>query len=320
MESPKDDVQPLKDLTTSHITPNTILANCRGPNPRLNFILERLVSHLHDFARETCLNTREWTAGIDFLTEEFILLSEILGLSLLVDSIAHPRPPPATEGSVLGPFHTQDHPPLSAGDSLSHDPQGGPCLVLCSISDTQGTPIPDVEIDIWETDSSGHYDVQYESGGTNGRGVMHSDQDGKFWFKGIVPVSYPVPNDGPVGKLLALLGRHPWRPAHMHFWLRKEGWDGLVTALYISSDPHITSDAVFGVKSSLCITPRPASPSEQQAYNTDEETKVIQYDFVLVGEEDARNLRNEKNKEAMARLGKGHWKLDEESLPVMELD
>ncbi|KAL8754481.1 MAG: hypothetical protein Q9184_005100 [Pyrenodesmia sp. 2 TL-2023] len=331
MECLKDGVQPLKDLTTSNITPNTILTNSHGPNPRLTFVLERLVTHLHDFARETCLNTREWTVGIDFLTEvgkkctdtrqEFILLSDILGLSLLVDSIAHPRPPPATEGSVLGPFHTHDHPPLSAGDFLSHDPQGEPCLVLCSISDTQGTPISDVEIDIWETDSSGHYDVQYESGRTDGRGVMHSDKDGKFWFKGIVPVSYQVPNDGPVGKLLALLRRHPWRPAHIHIWMRKEGWDGLVTALYISSDPHITSDAVFGVKSSLCVTPRPACSSEQQTYNVHEGTQVIQYGFVLMGEEDARYLRDEKNREAMARLGKGKWKLDgEEGLPIVDLD
>ena len=261
MENPYASPESFKDLTTSNITPNTIKISAHGPSPRLTFLISRLVTHLHDFARETRLNTREWTAGIEFLTEvgkmcsdtrqvlnhcvqsikktferrgtdtiqEFILLSDILGLSLLVDSISHPRPPPATEGSVLGPFHTQDHPPINAGDALSHDANGTPCLVLCSIRDPSGNPISDVEIDIWETDSTGHYDVQYDNIRTDGRGVMHSDNEGNFWFKGIMPVSYPIPSDGPVGKLLGLLGRHPWRPAHMHFWLKKKGWDELVT-------------------------------------------------------------------------------------------
>ncbi|KAL8828518.1 MAG: hypothetical protein Q9170_006571 [Blastenia crenularia] len=320
-----------EDLTIDNITANTIQTSSHGSSTRLTFLISRLVTHLHDFARETRLNTREWMAAIEFLTEvgkmcsdkrqEFILLSDILGLSLLVDSIDHPRPPPATEGSVLGPFHTEDHPTLNAGDALSHDAEGIPCLVLCTIKDGQGNTIPNVEIDIWETDSTGHYDVQYKNTQTDGRGVMHSDNEGKFWFKGILPVSYPIPNDGPVGKLLGLLGRHPWRPAHMHFWMRKTGWDPLVTALYIGSDPYITSDAVFGVKSSLCVSPTPASSSLAQDYSVQEGTPVIKYDFVLVKEEEGRNLRKQKNKEAMERLGAGKWRLDgEEGLPVLDVD
>lgn len=331
MESLQSPSTAFKDLTIDNITSNTIRISSCGSSPRLTFLISRLVTHLHDFARESRLSTEEWMAGIEYLTEvgkmcsssrqEFILLSDILGLSLLVDSIAHPRSPPATEGSVLGPFHTHDHPLLGSGDSLSYDAAGTTCLVLCSVGDANGNGISDVEVDIWETDSTGHYDVQYDNIRTDGRGVMHSDREGKFWFKGIVPVSYPIPDDGPVGKLLGLLGRHPWRPAHMHFWMRKKGWDSLVTALYISSDPYITSDAVFGVKSSLCISPVPASRSLAQKYSVEEGTPVIQYDFVLVREEEARKLKVQQNKAAMDRLGEGRWRIEgEEGLPVLGVD
>jgi protocatechuate 3,4-dioxygenase beta subunit len=162
--------------------------------------------------------------------QEFILLSDILGLSLLVDAIDHPKPPSSTEGSVLGPFHTHEASTMPNGEAISHDPEGDPLLVLCTIKDVHGTPIPGVKIDIWETDSSGHYDVQYaDREGPDGRCVMVSDEQGVFWFKAIRPVSYPIPHDGPVGKLLKLLKRHPWRPAHMHFMFEKKGWDHLIT-------------------------------------------------------------------------------------------
>ena len=119
---------------------------------------------------------------------------------------------------------------MSSGDTMSHDPQGDPCLCLMSVKDKQGNPISDVKIDIWETDSSGHYDVQYnDRKEPDGRCVMRSDSEGKFWYKAIRPVSYPIPHDGPVGKLLLHLRRHPFRPAHMHFMFEKEGWDHLIT-------------------------------------------------------------------------------------------
>lgn len=140
------------------------------------------------------------------------------------------------------------------GDSISQDTQGEPCLVVYSIKDPSGKPIPGVKIDIWETDSTGHYDVQHaDRNGPDGRAVMYSDDKGEFWFKAIRPVSYPIPHDGPVGQLLKLLHRHPWRPAHMHFMFEKEGWDHLITALYIPPDEYMTSDAVFGVKESLIV-------------------------------------------------------------------
>ena len=231
----------MKDLTTENITENTILINSQSPSPRLRFLLACLVNHLHSFARETRLSTEEWSHAIDFLTsvgqicspvrQEFILLSDILGLSLLVDSISHPKPEGATEGSVLGPFHTHDPPVVEQGATLSHDEQGEPCLVKASIHALNtGEAISDVKIDVWETDSTGHYDVQYSDlEHPDGRGVLHSDAAGEFWFKCILPVSYPIPHDGPVGKLLQRLGRHPYRPAHLHFMFEKEGWDRLIT-------------------------------------------------------------------------------------------
>lgn len=154
----------------------------------------------------------------------------MLGLSLLVDNINHPKPPNSTEGSVLGPFHTHDAPTIANGASMTSDPEGEPMLAVCTVKDTAGNPVEGVRIDIWETDSSGHYDVQHsDRNEPSERCVMISDKEGKFWFKGIKPVSYPIPHDGPVGRLLQLLGRHCWRPAHVHFMFEKEGWDHLIT-------------------------------------------------------------------------------------------
>ena len=166
------------------------------------------------------------------LFQEFILLSDVLGLSLLVDSIDHPKPPNSTEGTVLGPFHTHEVEDKQHGAELSHDPKGEPCLVICTVKDTSGKPVAGVKIDIWETDSEGFYDVQHEDrDGPDGRCVMQSDDDGNFWFKAILPVEYPIPHDGPVGQLLKKLHRHPYRPAHMHFMFEKPGWDHLITSV-----------------------------------------------------------------------------------------
>lgn len=143
---------------------------------------------------------------------------------------------------MLGPFHTHDAPTLANGAKMSSDPEGELMLALCTVKDTAGKPIPGVKIDIWETDSSGHYDVQHsDRGEPSERCVMVSDADGRFWFKGIKPVSYPIPHDGPVGKLLQLLGRHCWRPAHVHFMFEKEGWDHLITYVSLHQSTHKSS-------------------------------------------------------------------------------
>jgi protocatechuate 3,4-dioxygenase beta subunit len=230
----------LKDLTIDNITENVHAINSQCSNLRLKYILERVVTHLHDLARETRLTTDEWMTAIQFLTQvgqictdvrqEFILLSDVLGLSLLVDSIDHPKPKGSTEGTVLGPFHTHEAEHVKEGSLISQDTDGEPLLVLCTLKDVNGSPIPGAKIDVWETDSKGFYDVQHaDRTGPDGRAVLTSDDNGDFWFKAIVPVPYPIPHDGPVGKLLKVLGRHCYRPSHMHFMFKKDGYDPLIT-------------------------------------------------------------------------------------------
>jgi len=329
MDPTSINVPPMKDLTIDNITENTIVINSQSSDQRLTYVMERLVTHLHDFARETRLSTDEWMAALNFLVKvgqtstdvrhEFILLSDILGLSLLVDAIDHPKPPASTEGSVLGPFHTHEAEDMKHGDSMSHDPQGEPCLVVCTIKDVKGNPIEGVKIDIWETDSTGHYDVQHaDRDGPDGRCVMKSDKDGIFWFNAIVPVPYPIPHDGPVGQLLELLKRHPWRPAHMHFMFEKPGWDHLITALYIRNDPYETSDAVFGVKQSLIVDFTAADAAIAKKYGVKEGTKVLQHDFVLVDEKETERLRDENALKALKALGRKVKLLNH--LPVPDVD
>ncbi|KAJ6085344.1 Intradiol ring-cleavage dioxygenase [Penicillium canescens] len=302
---------PLKDLTIDNITANVHAINSQCRDPRTKYLFERLIVHLHDFARETHLNTSEWETALGYLVDvgkistdvrhEFILLSDVLGLSLLVDSIDHPKPPGATEGTILGPFHTEDANTIEPGGLISHDPHGEALFAVCSIKDTQGRPIPAVSVDVWETDSKGFYDVQYAGRETaDGRAVLTSDWDGMIYFKGIVPVPYPIPHDGPVGKLLSVLNRHPYRPSHIHFMFKKEGFDRLITALYLRGDPFESSDAVFGVKESLIIDLKRVGdvPGLAERHSISSDTRLLQYDFVLITEEETRALRNKAQAEA----------------------
>jgi protocatechuate 3,4-dioxygenase beta subunit len=179
-----------------------------------------------------------------------------------------------------------------------------------------------VKIDIWETDSSGHYDVQHANyeGGPDGRAVMTSDEDGNFHFMAIRPVPYPIPHDGPVGQLLKLLYRHPWRPAHMHFMFEKEGWDHLITALYFSPDPYLMSDAVFGVKSSLIVELGEVTAEEAVKYGVQQGMKCLRHDFVLVTEEETHELRDRNAMDEMGKLFPGRKVKLLDHLPVPDLD
>jgi protocatechuate 3,4-dioxygenase beta subunit len=255
-------------------------------------------------------------------TQEFVLLSDTLGLSLLVDNISHPKPPTSTQGTVLGPFHTHDAPPQSLGTSISHDSAGEPLLVLCTIKSTTGAPLSGVKIDVWETDSRGFYDVQHANRTVpDGRAVLTSDSEGRFWFKAIVPVPYPIPDDGPVGKMLKTLRRHCWRPSHMHFMFFKEGYDQLVTALYVKGSPYETSDAVFGVKESLIVGLEEVDEDLAREYGVQVGAKLLRYDFVLVTEEETRGLRDEEARKAVERLGMpGLVVVDGVVLPVEDVD
>ncbi|OBS22914.1 hypothetical protein FPOA_09235 [Fusarium poae] len=320
----------LKDLTIDNITENVHAINSQCSSLRLKYILERVVTHLHDLARETRLTTDEWMTAIQFLTQvgqissdvrqEFILLSDILGLSLLVDSIDHPKPEGSTEGTVLGPFHTHEAEHVGEGSLISHDPDGEPLLVLCTLKDINGAPIDGASIDVWETDSKGFYDVQHaDRNGPDGRAVLKSDSEGNFWFKAIVPVPYPIPHDGPVGKLLKVLGRHPYRPSHMHFMFKKDGYDPLITALYLKDDPYESTDAVFGVKDSLIVPIQRVTDEEMaKKYDVKVGSALMTYDFVLVTDTAAAKLRRKKAEEAMAGLGRNFKFIDD--LPVPDVD
>lgn len=232
-------IPPMLDLTHENITANTLLVNSQGPDKRFEYLMSRLVTHLHDFTRETRLTTDEWMSTIGFLTatgqkcsstrQEFILLSDTLGLSMLVDSMNHPTPPGATEGTVLGPFHTHDAIAFENGSSICSDGKGEPMLVRGTVQDTAGNTVVGASIDVWETDDTGRYDTQYEGReGPDCRGILTSTEEG-FCFKAVRPVPYPVPTDGPVGDMLRKFKRHAYRPSHMHFKINAPGFDELVT-------------------------------------------------------------------------------------------
>lgn len=236
-----------------------------GPdvNPRLREVMTSLVKHLHAFTKDVRLTQREWEIAIDFLTrtgqicseerQEFILLSDTLGLSMLVDAINNRRPASATENTVLGPFHVAGAPQREMGAPISFDGKGERCRFEGRVIDLRGNPVAGARIDVWSDNAEGFYDVQQPGiqPKWNNRGVFTTGADGKYSFIGIKPVSYPIPYDGPVGKMLAALGRHPYRPAHMHFIVTAPGCQTVITHTFVGDDPYITSDAVFGVKETL---------------------------------------------------------------------
>ncbi len=231
---------------------------------RLKQLLTSIVTHLHAVVREVEPTEAEWFAAIDFLTrtgqtctptrQEYILLSDTLGVSMLVDAINHRKPGGATESTVLGPFHVGGAPACEMGDSLSKDGKGDPLWVSGRVTDPAGHPIDGAILDVWQTSSDGFYDIQDRSQPEmNLRGVFKTGADGRYFFRSIKPSSYPIPTDGPVGQMLTALGRHPMRPAHIHFIVGARGFEPVTTHLFVAGDPYLESDAVFGVKESLIV-------------------------------------------------------------------
>jgi hydroxyquinol 1,2-dioxygenase len=234
------------------------LSGC--PSPRLREISEALVRHAHAFVREVEPTMDEWMAAIEFLTrtgqlcspkrQEFILLSDTLGVSMLVDAINHRFPRGATETTVLGPFYVQGPPERTLGTDISEGVAGEPLLVEGTVCRTNGDPVAGAVVDTWHSDQDGYYDVQLGDEASL-RARFRTDDAGRFWFWSIVPSSYPIPNDGPVGEMLRAQGRHPFRPAHVHFKISAPGFEELATHVFIAGDEYLGSDAVFGVKRSL---------------------------------------------------------------------
>ncbi|MFF1757213.1 dioxygenase [Streptomyces sp. NPDC058266] len=232
-------------------------------DPRLREVMRSLVRHLHAFAREVRLTEREWETAIDFLTraghitddrrQEFVLLSDVLGLSMLAVAINEPKAPGATQATVFGPFFVDGAPEVALGGDIAHEAAGTPCYVSGQVRSADGFPIGGVRLDIWGADEDGFYDVQYPGDRTAGRGWLRTAPDGTYRFWTVLPTSYPIPNDGPVGDLLTAAARSPMRPAHLHFKATTPGHRTLITHIFVAGDPYLGCDAVFGVKDSLVV-------------------------------------------------------------------
>jgi len=246
-------------------------------DPRLRELLTSLVRHLHAFVRETEPTIAEWERAIDFLTatghkcddkrQEFILLSDVLGISMLVETINNRKTSGATESTVLGPFHMVTSPRRALGDTIDLVGTGPQCVLEGRVLSADGRPLPGAELDVWQANDQGFYDVQQPDVQPpgNGRGRFTADSSGAYWFRTIVPTHYPIPTDGPVGTLLEATKRHPYRPAHIHFIVTAPGHRPLTTHIFVADSPYIESDAVFAVKKSLITTFTPADDPELPA-------------------------------------------------------
>jgi hydroxyquinol 1,2-dioxygenase len=273
----------MSNFTDANLTDAVIarLADC--PDPRFKQVMTALIRHAHDFMREVQLTEAEWMAGINFLTatgqkcdehrQEFILLSDVLGISMMAVALNHKKPKGETEPTVLGPFYLEGAPDIANGAVISGKTPGLRATLRGRVLGAGRKPIEGAVLDVWQAASNGLYSMQDPKQDLyNLRGRLHSDADGKYWFHTIMPHSYPIPVDGPVGDLLRAMGR-PWiRPGHVHFIVSAPGYETLTTHLFDSKDPHLDSDPVFGVKSSLIVDFKP-KPGGQEV--------EVEYDFIM---------------------------------------
>ncbi len=283
----------MRDLTDENITEAVLKSTANTKKPRLKELFTCLIKHLHEFVREVELTSEEWAAAMDFLyrtgkistpkRKEFILLSDTLGVSSLVDLINGRGPAGPTETSVLGPFYVEGSKMQEVGGDLKGDNEGEAVVVSGRVATPAGKPIPGALLDIWQTADNGLYEnVDPEQPEGNLRCRMLTDAEGRYRFTTIKPVSYKVPEDGPGGDMLLAMGRHAWRPAHIHFIVTAEGYRPLTTELYVDDDKYIEEDAVFGVRKSLAVSfKRNDSPKEAAKYNVKAPFSMVEYDFGL---------------------------------------
>jgi hydroxyquinol 1,2-dioxygenase len=274
------------------------LSDCR--DARFKQVMTALVSHLHDFAREVDLTPQEWMTAIEFLTrtgqacndkrQEFILLSDTLGLSMLVVALQQARgakgrkgATPATEATVQGPFYWVGAPERQLGDDIAEGVSGEPALYTGRVTDLEGRPLPGALLDVWSGDGDGVYDMQMADAGMRARGRLKTDKEGRYWFWSIRPTYYPVPTDGPVGAMLNKMGRHPNRPGHIHMIVSAPGHQAVTTHLFVADSPYLDSDAVFGVRDSLIVEYERHQPgTAPDGRKMNKPYHVAYYDFRLV--------------------------------------
>src|SRR5882672_3305260 len=252
-----------RSTTEDDITAEVLRRFEGTPDVRLREIMFALVRHLHRFVKDVNLTEAEWFSAIQFLTatghmcddkrQEFILLSDTLGVSMVVDLMNHRKPERATESTVFGPFHRDGAPEMPPGGNIApRDARGTAMLISGRVLDPGGRPIGGALLDVWQADSSGLYDSQYAgSDELHMRGLFRTDSDGRYLVRTVRPVHYAIPNDGPVGRMLRATNRHPWRPAHVHFVVSAEGYEPVTTHIFDDTDSYLESDTVFAVKESL---------------------------------------------------------------------
>ena len=284
-----------RSTTEDDITTAVLARFAATPDPRLKTIMLALIKHLHEFVKEVELTEAEWFQAIEILTEagkmcsdkrqEFILFSDTLGVSMVVDLIDHRKPEGATESTVFGPFHRLGSPGLPPGGNIAHrDTTGTPTLVSGRVLDLDGKPIAGAVLDVWQTQSNGLYDSQDTSlDGLHMRGKFTTDAEGRYLIRTVRPVHYPIPTDGPVGAMLKATGRHPWRPAHIHFVVTADGFEPVTTHIFDRTDEYLESDAVFAVKESLiCDFTRHETPTPEAAkLGITGPVLTAEFDFVL---------------------------------------
>ncbi|KAG0693679.1 Intradiol ring-cleavage dioxygenase [Suillus ampliporus] len=287
-------------------TPDIITANIQKlteqtPNPRHKFIFQTLVKHLHQFVNETSLTTDEFMTAIDFLTrtgqnQGMMMLSAVLGVATLVGTLNDHVADGATETSFMGPFFTEDAADVDFGESIASEGKGDYMYVEGRVLTTDGQPIPNAIIDTWETDANGLYDVEYaDRSHPDCRGRLRSDDNGRFGYRAVVPITYAITSgDGPVSELLCLLGRHNMRATHLHMAVQAPGFHKLMTALYLEDCDYLRSDCIFGVKTSLVVSLKDIVDDEEtrkRGFPRGGSFKLLQYDFVLLTEEQSAAIR-----------------------------
>jgi hydroxyquinol 1,2-dioxygenase len=283
----------MAQFNETELTAAVIKSFEQTPNPRAKFLLQELVKSLHDYVSKTGLTFEEWEYAIDFLTrtghkctdirQEFILLSDVFGVSMLVDAVNHRDRDGATETTVLGPFYVGEHKVTPHGTDVSECLQGERMFVQSRVTDLNGKPLAGVPVDIWHADGDGFYDSQKEAFATEGavsRARFITDNDGRFFFRTILPCSYPIPTDGPVGEMIMQTKRHPMRPAHVHFLVNAPGHEPLITHVFIEGDKYIDSDVVFGVKDELIAkVEKRSDPTMPDGKKADAPWHLMTYEF-----------------------------------------